>query len=385
MEKVSPVRLFLSFLKLGLTAFGGPAMIAHIRELSVERNHWLPGESFKDGVVLCQSMPGATAMQMAGYVGLRSGGLQGAAASYIGFGLPAFLLMLVLSVFYTGSREMPVVAALFQGLQVVVVAIVANATFLFGRDIAKNRLDLLLAPVAAACFWFGVSPFLVILGAAAAGIAFLGNPGPAGPSVEPNDNPGRLPRAAVAIPVFACLAVAALYFVDRKLYLLSSIMLRIDLFAFGGGFASVPLMFHEIVNAKGWMDGRTFMDGIALGQVTPGPIVITSTFVGYLVAGLPGSLAATVAIFTPSFVVLVAVTPYFDRLKGSKYFAGATRGILASFVGLLFYITIRFAVAVPWDIFRVLLGIAVLAALSRKVNLLYIVLAGAAVSILLFR
>jgi len=144
-------------------------------------------------------------------------------------------------------------------------------------------------------------------------------------------------------------------------------------------------MFHEVVNAMGWMDGKTFMDGIALGQVTPGPIIITATFVGYLVGGLPGALVATIAIFTPSFVVLVAVTPFFDRLKGSRYFSGATRGILASFVGLLFYMTIRFGVAVPWDAVKALFGIAALVALARKVNILHVVLVGSILSVLIFR
>jgi len=384
-EIVPPARLFLPFLKLGFTAFGGPAMIAHIRELAVGRNRWLTEESFKGGVVLCQSMPGATAMQMAGYVGLRAGGLRGAFASYVGFGLPAFLLMLALSVFYNGSRDMPLVVSLFQGLQVIVVAIVAHATFLFGRDIAKKPGDLLLAPAAAGFFWLGVSPIAVIVGAAVAGIAFLGGPAPVQPSVERKGNSRHLPGAVIVITLLACVAVAALYFADRKLYQLAALMLRIDFFAFGGGFASLPLMFHEIVNVKGWMDGRTFMDGIALGQVTPGPIVITATYVGYLARGILGAIVATVAIFTPSFVVLVAVTPFFDRMKGSKYFSGATRGILASFVGLLFYMTIRFGVAVPWDVIKVLFGIAVLAALARKVNLLYIVAAGAALSVLVFR
>jgi len=127
------------------------------------------------------------------------------------------------------------------------------------------------------------------------------------------------------------------------------------------------------------------MDGIALGQVTPGPIVITATFVGYLVRGFPGALVATAAIFTPSFVVLVAATPFFDRLKNARYFSGATRGILASFVGLLFYMTIRFAVAVPWDAVKVLFGIAVIIALVRKVNLLQVVLVGSVLSVLIFR
>ena len=124
--RVPPTRLFLSFLRLGITAFGGPAMIAHIRDLSVIRNRWLMDETFKDGVVLCQSMPGATAMEMAAYVGLRAGGLRGAITSFVGFGLPAFILMLVLAACYAGSSELPPVVSLFHGLQVVVVAIVAK-------------------------------------------------------------------------------------------------------------------------------------------------------------------------------------------------------------------------------------------------------------------
>lgn len=377
--------IFGSFLRLGITAFGGPAMIAHIREVSVLRNKWLTGETFKDGVVICQSVPGATAMQMAAYVGLRVGGVRGAVASYAGFGLPAFLLMLALAVFYSGSRELPLVVSLFLGLQVMVVGIVANATFHFGREIGKKPVDLALAGVAATLFWSGVSPFAVIVGAGFAGAFFFKDPAFFPSSAVKAGDAGKVPRPIVVFVVLACAGVAGLYFADRKLYRLAVLMLRIDLFAFGGGFASLPLMFHEVVNAMGWMDGKTFMDGIALGQVTPGPIIITATFVGYLVRGFPGALVATAAIFTPSFVVLVAVTPFFDQLKKTRHFSGATRGILASFVGLLFYMTIRFAVAVPWDAVKVLFGIAVIVALARKVNILHVVLIGSALSIVLFR
>jgi len=381
----SAAAIFGSFLRLGITAFGGPAMIAHIREMSVKRNKWLTEETFKDGVVICQSLPGATAMQMAAYVGLRARGVRGAIASYAGFGLPAFLLMLALAVFYSGSRELPLVVSLFQGLQVMVVAIVANATFHFGRDIGKKPEDLVLAGVAAALFWVGVSPFAVIVGAAIAGVFLFKDPALPPSSAKKEGDAGKVPRPIVVFMILACTGVVGLYFADRKLYRLAVIMLRIDLFAFGGGFASLPLMFHEIVNAMGWIDGKTFMDGIALGQVTPGPIVITATFVGYLVRGFPGALVATAAIFTPSFVVLVAATPFFDRLKSAKYFSGTTRGILASFVGLLFYMTIRFAVAVPWEPSKVLFGIAVVFALARKMNILHVVLIGSALSIVIFR
>jgi len=369
----SAAAIFGSFLRLGITAFGGPAMIAHIREMSVKRNKWLTEETFKDGVVICQSLPGATAMQMAAYVGLRARGVRGAIASYAGFGLPAFLLMLALAVFYSGSRELPLVVSLFQGLQVMVVAIVANATFHFGRDIGKKPEDLVLAGVAAALFWVGVSPFAVIVGAAIAGVFLFKDPALPPSSAKKEGDAGKVPRPIVVFMILACTGVVGLYFADRKLYRL------------GGGFASLPLMFHEIVNAMGWLDGKTFMDGIALGQVTPGPIVITATFVGYLVRGFPGALVATAAIFTPSFVVLVAATPFFDRLKSAKYFSGTTRGILASFVGLLFYMTIRFAVAVPWEPSKVLFGIAVVFALARKMNILHVVLIGSALSIVIFR
>ena len=161
-------------------------------------------------------------------------------------------------------------------------------------------------------------------------------------------------------------------------------MMKIDLFAFGGGFTSLPLMLHEIVEVRGWMDEKTFMNGIALGQVTPGPIVITATFVGYLLSGFWGSLVATLSIFTPSFLMLVIINPVFDRLKSSPLFLKATKGILASFVGLLLYVLIKFGLAVPWDILRVLLGVVALIALIKKIDLLYIVIIGGIISIWLF-
>lgn len=125
------------------------------------------------------------------------------------------------------------------------------------------------------------------------------------------------------------------------------------------------------------------MDGIALGQITPGPIVITATFVGFIIYGIIRALVATIAVFTPSFLILVLVTPFFDRLKGSVLFSKATKGILASFVGLLFFVTVKFALAVPWDAAMVILGIAALAALIKKADVLYVVLIGAAISMFL--
>ena len=377
--------LFLSFFRLGLTAFGGPAMVAYIKELSVKKNNWLDEETFKDGVVLCQAIPGATAMQTAAYVGLRARGIRGALSTYIGFGLPAFVLMLTLSFLYVKYNSLNQVSGLFRGLAVIVVAIVANATYSFGKGSIKDYKELVIAMLAAIFFWFDVSPFLVIIGAAFAGIVFFGADKSA-PSFIPNqkDSMKGIYKKIGFLFILPVAMLIALYYTNTRLFNLASLMIKIDTFAFGGGFASIPLMLHEVVSVKGWMGYKTFMDGIALGQITPGPIVITATFVGFIVYGIIGSVVATVAVFTPSFLILVLVTPVFDRLKASVLFLKSTKGILASFVGLLLFVTIKFALAVPWDVTKVLLGVVVLAALIKKVNILYVVLTGAVISLVLF-
>ena len=355
-------------------------MIAHIKELSIDRNKWLDEEAFKDGVAVCQFVPGATAMQAAAYVGLRSGGVSGALSSFIGFGTPAFILMLFLSSLYAKYYTVPGIVSVFNGLQVLVVAIVANATYSFGRSTFESYKDFILAAAASVLFRVGVSPFIVIMGAAVAGIIFLKSEGtvPASAKIKFNF------RQLLMLLLIPLLMLVVLYFVDSKLFTLAALMMRIDLFAFGGGFASLPLMLHEIVNVRGWMDNRTFMDGIALGQVTPGPIVITSTFVGYMSYGLLGAIVSTIAIFAPSFLMVVAITPVFDRLKVSANFLGATKGILASFVGLLFFVTVKFALAVPWDIVRIVLMCAAFVAMIRKVDILYVVLITAVISAVVF-
>ena len=372
--------LFWSFFRLGLTAFGGPAMVAHIKKMAVDRHKWMDEATFKDGVVLCQSIPGSTAIQTAAYVGLRTRNIFGAFVSFIGFGLPAFILMLMFSAFYTSLHNMPAVVSLFNGLQVIVVAIVAQAAFSFGKSMLKSYQDIFIPIISVIFLWIGISPFIVILGAALTGIIFFKN----------SNAPNQFNRAKKEAHLFEKITLIVLIlssvltwlcFFDRNLFKLAMLMFRIDLFAFGGGFAALPLMHHEIVGVRGWMDSKTFMDAIALGQITPGPITMSTTFVGYLLRGLPGAIVATLAIFTPSFLMVIIITPIFDKLKGSPYFLGATRAIYASFVGLLCFITIKFAYAVPWNATKVVLGLISLAALLKKVDILYVVLIGAVVSI----
>ena len=350
-------------------------MVAYIADLSVKRKKWLDQETFKKGLVLCQSIPGATAMQSVAYVGLRTGGLLGAISAYVGFGLPAFFFMLILSSIYIYSHDLSWMTSLFAGLQVTVVAIVAMATYNFGRTSLKKSTDVFLAVAATIAFGLKISPFYIIIGAALAGMGLLQEKNSAD-QISVQESPGRSIKYAAVLMPAVLIGLAVLYLFNPELFELALLMLKIDLFAFGGGFSSLPLMLQEVVTVHGWMDSKTFMDGIALGQITPGPIVITATFVGMLTKGILGALVATAAIFTPSFIMLVVTAPFLDKLNQSNIFIHASRGILASFVGLLFFITVRFAIATPWDLIRIIMALASLAALFRKIDVLYIVIIG---------
>jgi chromate transporter len=358
-------------------------MVAHIKEFAVVRNKWLDEATFRNGVALCQAIPGATMMQLAAYVGLKTRGVGGALLSFIGFGMPAFALMLTFAVLYEQSHNIAQIISLFNGLQVIVVALVAHATYTFGKGSSKSAKETILAALSAILFWAGVSPFLVIIVAGLSGIVVFRDTMPSMPSAASRIISKRL----IMQIALACLLIAAvlalLYCLNEKIFLLTTTMLRVDLFAFGGGFASLPLMLHEVVSIRGWLDYKTFMDGIALGQVTPGPIVITATFVGYLTGGLIGAIVSTIGIFTPSFLMLVGIAPFFDKLKSSKYFSRIIKGILASFVGLLLFVTVNFAMNVPWDMIRLLIALLALAALFKKVDVLYIVLIGSVISALI--
>jgi chromate transporter len=375
--------LFASFIRLGVTAFGGPAMIAYIRNMAVERNKWLDDESFRDGVALCQTIPGATAMQMAAYVGLKVRGLRGAMACYVGFGLPASVLMLALSVAYASAHALPAVVSLFSGLQAVIVAVVANATISFGKSSLKDWKSMLIALVAAGLFGFMINPVLIIILAGILGMLLNGRQHVARNSLHSKSiRHTTIPLLLSLLASAVCLAL--LFFFRKELFYLALLMSKIDLMAFGGGFVSVPLMFHEIVEVRSWMDATTFLNGIVLGQFTPGPIVITATFVGYLVYGILGAVIATVAIFLPSLLILVGIAPWFDWMRSSPWFMRAIGGILCSFVGLLFTVTIRFGLNVQWDWPHLALAAAALAALILKLDILWVVLAGGAISAFVF-
>jgi chromate transporter len=187
----------------------------------------------------------------------------------------------------------------------------------------------------------------------------------------------------VAAIVAACVLLLPLTFAPVLAYL-NLIFMKVDLLAFGGGFTTIPLIQREVVDRFGWVSTREFIDGIALGQVTPGPIVITATFVGYKVGGLLGALLGTIAVFFPSFLVVTTLAPHYERIKRSRQIQLMVRGILAAFIGLLLFVGYRFGEVALVDWRTWVLMAAAWLALWRKVDLLLVVGGGAVLSVLLF-
>lgn len=382
-DSPSAGELFFAFLKLGAVSFGGPAIVASIRRMVVDQKQWLDEENFADGNALCQAVPGAISVQMAIYVGLKLQGLRGATASFAGFIFAPFLFMLILSALYSRMHGLPLVASAFNGLRVIIIAILAHAAVSFARTYLKQWGSILIALSSACLFGLKLTPALVILLAGLAGLLLPSkNSCPRGlRQFSLKNNP---PQQLQLLFLFAGVALwfISLYFLDRSLFTLGLLMFKIDLFAFGGGYTSVPLMFHEIVEVRSWMDSRTLLDGIALGQLTPGPIVLTAAFVGYMLKGFIGGTIATICIFLPSFLIVIGITPYFDMLKALPNFNKILEGILCSFAGLLLVAVILFGMPMHWDVKHALVAGAAFTALLFNVEFFRVVIAGAVVSAL---
>ena len=390
--KIPPLTLFLAFLRLGCTAFGGPAMVKYIKDLSCRKNDWVTRKDFDHGVALVQTIPGATAMQAAAYAGLKAGGGIGSLAAYTGFAIPAFVFMTILSMVYRHAIDLKPVESCFLGFKVIVVALVANATISFGRKMLRSWQDVVLTAAAAGYLVVKGSPVTAIIACGAAGILLYPRT-KTGDGTEEKGYPEKngfrhiftsepVRFAGIVITAVAGI-MAIIFFMDPFLCKLCALMMKIDFFAYGGGYASLPLMLHEVVDKRHLLTEKAFMDGIALGQVTPGPIVMTAAFVGYLLRDFLGAAACTWAVFTPSYLILLLIAPVFEYLKSSPVFRRGMRGVLSSFVGLLLAVFISFVLAISWNPYSMLIGLAAFAALFLKVDILWVVLAGGVLAVIL--
>jgi chromate transporter len=344
---------------------------------------WLDITTFNNGIALCQMIPGASAMQTAAYVGFKLRGVAGAAACFAGFGLPAFVIMMIFSIIYSETYTIEKVISAFKGLHVIIISIIANAVISFGKNSIKTLGNFLIAITAATLFFFGLHPVVVIVISALLGIMLVNHKTETQAQLEPGEkiNPIKIIIASiVSIIIYFIL----LYHININLFNLSLLMFRIDLFAFGGGFSSIPLIYHEVVEKYAWLQRETLLNGIALGQITPGPIVITATFIGYMMEGVAGAIIATISIFTPSFLMVIGIEPYFHKLKSFKHFSTAIEGVLCCFVGLLLSVTVSFALNISWDYRLIIISALSFIALLLKVNIAWIVLAGIIFSIIIF-
>jgi len=371
--------LFISFFWIGLTGFGGLAMTAHIRKHIVEKRKWLDGSTFDSGLALCQIIPGAIVMQLAAYIGLKIKGIKGALVCFFAFGFPAFLIMFILSVLYKESKNISGVEVVLSSLRVLIIAIVANAAYIFGKRNLKNSNDWIIAIIAAGLFLTKLHPVVVLIISAFLGITLT--------KKENLQIEKRVMTRTFGFFLWMLLLVAVctgiLFIVHREYFTLATMMLRIDLISFGGGLAAMPVMYHELVDVFKWFNDKTFMDGVILGQVTPGSIIIAATFFGYMHFGIIGSIIATIAIFTPSFLILMGIIPFFDKLRTHPQFYKAINGVLCSFVGLLTIITYRFTLGIHWNVTNVIFTLIAFVLLVKKVDVIWVILGGVIVSMLL--
>lgn len=347
------VRLFL---KLGFSGFGGP--LAHIGMMQaevVERRRWLTKEQFLEGLAVCQMLPGPASTQLGLYIGYTQRGLAGGLVTGLAFVLPGFLIILTLSWLYGVLGSVPRVQGIFAGINPAVVAIIVHACYRLGRSAIT---DLPLLVLAAGAFVLtavlDVDVVVTLLLAGLVGIALYGLPRRAG---------GAFLLAGVA-PVWGVWGNLAYIFA------------KAGAFVYGGGYVIIPFVQREVVERLGWMSVRTFLDGIALGQITPGPIVNISAFVGYQAAGVPGAALAAASVFLPAFAFILAAAPLMARLREAPRIKAFLTGVNAAVVGAILGATVPLARGALVNVPSALIAVGAYVLLWRyKVDTVYLVIA----------
>ena len=381
--QVSLWTIFSSYFVVGLTAFG-MAILQKLKALVMD-NHWLSEEEMNDGLAMVQLYPGPLMVDFSAYVGYKLRGVLGATLATLGFILPSFFLMSVLSAFYFAAGNLPWVKPLFIGLEALVVGILLNVTLEMGGRNIQTRTQAVITLLAFAALLFKLNAVLIVLVALALG-AWLIRPtagknagaGKPAPKVEPFSAKRWAGIGAVVAVILAVVVFS--WSLNSEMGRLALSLFKIGSVAFGNGSAIIPLIQAEAVDIHPWMSLSQFADGIALGQITPGPFLITATFIGYKLAGFWGGLLATFAIFSPSFAMTLVFTEVFARIRNLKPVRGALAGVMASFVGLLAVVLLQLGgVALKSPAAFALSGGAFVAAHWFKVDILWIFLGGLAI------
>lgn len=380
MARPSLGSLFLSFLKIGSTAFGGfMALISVVQNEVVERRKLLTHEDMLDGVSLATILPGPVAVNVVAYVGYRLRGGLGALVSVVGVTLTAFILMVALSAAYFQWGSIPAVGRIFQGFLPAVTAIIVVAAWNMGRKTIKNARGLVLAVLAAALllglggFWITLA---IILGSGIAGM-LLFRPRPPAPAAAPASGAARGKRASLLSVTPLLPAALAVPFFQFDLALVAKLLVTfggMSVMLFGGGYVFIPLIQEVVVGGHQWLSTREFVDAIAMSQIMPGPIVLSATFVGYKVAGFAGALAATIGIFTPPALIMLGASHALERIRKSVLISAALAGIRPAVVGMIAAAAVTVGKTAPQHWLSAAIFAAALVALLRfKVEVIWLI------------
>ncbi len=357
------------FLKLGAVSYGGPAIMGIMQSEVQEKRAWLSKENFVEGLALVNMLPGAGATQLGIFLGHARAGWWGGALAGLCFILPALAIMLALTMLYAAYGDLPYARDIFYGLSPVVVGIFAMAVYRLGNVAVKDIKQILLAIFAA--FAILASPLGIVttlLLAGAVGVALYGSRTwgiasafailavfglillPSSPPVS-----SVLPALAPAVPSSPEVADAA----DVGIF-----FFKVGAFTFGGGLTMLAFMQEQVVNQLHWLTPQQFLDGLALGQLTPGPILMVAAFVGHKVAGFWGAMVGGLAIFLPSFIFMLSLLPVFERIKRITWMKAALKGISPAVIGMIAVALLQMLPHAVMDIPTGLLVVATVAILS---------------------
>jgi chromate transporter len=362
------------FAKLGTIGFGGGVgMLALIRQAVVDRRRWIDDAQLSVAVAMGQMLPGPFVSNYAEYIGYELRGMKGMVTAVAALLAPCLVLMVILSALYFRFGSLPLVTKLFAGVQPVVVGILGWATWNIGRANVRTRRAAVIGIVAAVALFFKGDVLLVVLGCGVLGIVFSG----AWRQVKGSG----APLAAVGLWLGGSTGLAFPAVVERAGEL-ALVFLKVGTVIFGGGFAAIPFLQHEIVDVHHWLSLREFIDGVALGQVTPGPVAITAAFIGYKVLGASGALIAALGTFLPSTLMLWGLIHVYRRVSSNPLVRGFLSGVMPAVTGMLLWATVflgRSAVTGPVQ--AVLAPFAFCLLLRFRIEPVWLILGGALVGL----
>jgi chromate transporter len=349
------------FLRIGALGFGVAAIWGLIQAEVQERRGWLSKERFLEGLALVQALPGATALQMCVFTGYQRAGLSGGVLAGVGFVLPAFAIMLALTALHSAYGALPFMRHAFYGLGPVVLSIFAVAVWRLGRNAIKDGFSILVALAAVAVLGFSpLGPAATFLLAGCAGVA-----------VHHSVRTGLISGAVVLILVAAERVIEAWLSgaspgaspASTGLWDIGVFFFKVGALTFGGGLTIIAFIQDQVVNQLHWISSEEFLEGLTIGQVTPGPVIMLAAFVGYKVAGVAGAAVAAGAIFLPSFLLMLSILPWLERFRSLKWVRAAMRGISPAVVSAIALTVVHLAPTAAPDIFTGVLFVATVAGL----------------------